>query len=299
MIAAARRRSTAPSAGMTLVELLVVVAVVMIVFAALIPNLRPAIESARLRETARQVNAYFASAQALAVQHGRNGVGVVIVRQPGNPGGSLDLFTVESPPPYAGDTQNALASIAGNSANLSGASYLSALVTPGDFIRFNYRGPYHQITGVSGTQVTFTAVDGYLPPTSSSLPYQIFRKPVRSPVAALQLPRGACIDVGNSGLGPTGTFGAGDPNPITVMFSPSGEVNMLYSGTTPVTPTGSIYLLVGKFEKLGPENLLDQENSWVTIRQRTGQVTTEANAGGANVAAARQFALEGKGMGGR
>ena len=114
--------------GMTLIELLVVVAIVIIVFAAIIPNVRPAIEQARLRETARQVNAYFASAQALAIQQQR-GVGVVIPRQASpNQAGALEIFTVETPPPYAGDSQSSYASVSGATANLSGASYLDSLV---------------------------------------------------------------------------------------------------------------------------------------------------------------------------
>lgn len=292
------RRASPSRVGMTLIELLVVVAIVIIVFAAIIPNVRPAIEQARLRETARQVNAYFASAQALAIQQQR-GVGVVIPRQATNPGGALEIFAVETPPPYAGDSQSSYASVSGATANLSGASYLDSLVGAGDFIRFNYRGPFHQITNVSGASVSFSAVDGYLPPTSGSVPFQIYRKPVRSAVAALQFPRGTCIDVSQSGIGPTGTFNATSTNPITVMFGPSGQVSLYYDGTTPVTPTGSLYLLVGKYDKLGTENLADTENRWISVRMRSGQVVTAENGAGGTIVAARQFALEGKGMGGQ
>lgn len=304
----------APRGGMTLIELLVVVAIVVIVFAALIPNLRPAMESARLRETARQVNAYIASAQALAALHGRSGVGVVIARQntPNN-NGCLEVFTVESPPPYAGDSQNSYAAINGSVATLNGASYLESLgIGNGDFIRFGYRGPYYQISNAASGQVTFSSPDGYMPPNTTSIPFQIFRKPVRSATAALQLPRGACIDVSNSGIGQSHTFpqaptGMTDPTqtmPITIMFSPTGGIGQLYIGQTPVTPTSSVHLLIGKYDKLGSENLADQENRWISIHYRTGRVTTEANAANPDgspattVDQARRFALQGKGMGG-
>ena len=94
---------------MTLAELLVVVAIVVILIAVMLPRLRPVMESSKLRESARQVNAYFSMAQSLAGERGRP-VGVQIERQLGSKGAFL-LSLVEVPMPYSGDTINARAEI--------------------------------------------------------------------------------------------------------------------------------------------------------------------------------------------
>src|SRR5688572_20411289 len=86
--------------GMTLVELLVVITIIVIVFAALVPRIRPAIEDLKLREGSRQVNAYIASAQAVAGQQKRP-YGVRL--RPIAGVGVLELVSLETPPPYAGD----------------------------------------------------------------------------------------------------------------------------------------------------------------------------------------------------
>ena len=58
--------------GVTLTELLVVMGILMILFAAATPKLRPAIEARRTREAARAINAYFGSARATAMSSGRD-----------------------------------------------------------------------------------------------------------------------------------------------------------------------------------------------------------------------------------
>lgn len=57
--------------GMTLVELLMVVGIMVILMAVAIPMVRPAFRDRQLREAARQVNVFFAGAKARAAETGR------------------------------------------------------------------------------------------------------------------------------------------------------------------------------------------------------------------------------------
>lgn len=111
--------------GVTLVELLVVIALLMMITAVTVPAVAPAIRQRKQREAARLVSSYIASARSRAMETGRP-VAVVIERF--NPGlssstlataqqaaanqaaltanlqpFSLYLSTAESPLPYSGD----------------------------------------------------------------------------------------------------------------------------------------------------------------------------------------------------
>lgn len=142
-------------AALTLIELLAVVMIVVVVFAAVVPQLRPALEQGRLREASRQVSAYFTLAKSLAAQRGRP-VGVALQRTVPGSDAALDLFMLETPPPYTGDlsgatvvvgpdpTNNRYKMLFRKAASLT-ATTTTALVQPGEsfFIRFNYMGPLY------------------------------------------------------------------------------------------------------------------------------------------------------------
>ena len=57
---------------MTLVELLVVVAIIMLLAAATIPRLRPEMDRSRVREAARSIQLYLSSARNQAIATGRS-----------------------------------------------------------------------------------------------------------------------------------------------------------------------------------------------------------------------------------
>ncbi len=97
--------------GMTLVELLVVLAIIMMVAAATIPRLKPEMDRARVREAARSIQLYLSSARDQAMATGRS-VGVQIERLPAENGCSMSLTQLETPPLYAGDFTNSVAQAA-------------------------------------------------------------------------------------------------------------------------------------------------------------------------------------------
>jgi prepilin-type N-terminal cleavage/methylation domain-containing protein len=152
----------------TLVELLVVIAIISAVTLATVPMILPALDSRRIRESARIVSTQFASAQSEAIAKGRS-VGVWIERLSADPTASMDLFLCETPQPYSGDTSSSMVQVAvtaGTPVNnvvttpggppqtvtpytgkfaFAGDSGWVGLMRPGDMIRFSFRGPWYRI----------------------------------------------------------------------------------------------------------------------------------------------------------
>lgn len=97
--------------GITLLELLVVMLILLMVTAAAIPIIAPAMQNRQMREATRLVTSFMGAAKARAVQTGRP-VGVVIERENGQ-AFAFRMAQVEVPPPYSGDVINSRATIAG------------------------------------------------------------------------------------------------------------------------------------------------------------------------------------------
>lgn len=95
--------------GLTLVELLVVIVILMMITAIAIPVLSPNVEQKRIREAARLVSGFLTGAKTRAQATGRP-VGVLFERLPGNLNASMTLSYVEVPPPYSGDLLGSVAS---------------------------------------------------------------------------------------------------------------------------------------------------------------------------------------------
>ena len=75
--------------------------ILLMVTAAAIPIIAPAMQNRQMRESTRLVTSFIGAAKARAVQTGRP-VGVVIERFNGQPF-ALQMSQVEVPPPYSGD----------------------------------------------------------------------------------------------------------------------------------------------------------------------------------------------------
>lgn len=251
--------------GITLVELLVVVSILMMLMVVAVPVIRPGLESRRMREAARQVSVYLASAQAQAARLGRP-VGVELVRDADVPQMCRVLQQVEVPPPYAGDTLDTRVELQRGSfdpvdgrtyvaAQLASGSVSPGLFRNGDWLQINYQGPYYQIVAgpdadndgfLDGFPLTLKidlrgGVDIPWPSGGWSLPmpFQIIRSPEKGPAAPLRLPEKTCVDLAFSGTDTLG-FQAGlknasgawvpDPTSVFIVFSPAGGVESIWRG---------------------------------------------------------------------
>jgi prepilin-type N-terminal cleavage/methylation domain-containing protein len=315
--------------GMTLVELLVVVSIVVILFATAIPIMRPALKDRKLREGSRQINTFIINAKARAAESGRPH-GIWIVRNNDNPDlrdSSYQIFIAETPIPFAGDTLNANCTLGDtdNDGFVDAVEFTDTydVVKTGDLIQIDYKGPKYILTitqpgATKRVSLMVPPLAGYSLPrmrASGLAPFQVFRQPIRSSIPPLELPNGIVIDLGWSGVGFEGQEMANavaGMNDIVIMFAPTGGVDRVYGFSTPIP--GTIHLLVGRVEQVtqlaesgATTNILDGTASWVSIGHLTGTVTTSENYADGNIAAsnaagirtARTIAQQKQTMGGR
>ena len=282
---AARRR------GVTLIELMIVITIMLMVTAAAIPIMMPAVQNRQMRESTRILSSYISSARSRAIENGRP-VGVMFERFNGQPF-SMVVSSVEVPPPYGGDTTNSKVQVS-NFDSLGFIGPIDALGTPGtpdtqwngllrwgDQITLNYKSQRYFLVsqtsvqpqldpkfGMAITAAPWFLVDylgrapGTLPlpalPASfatTGAPFQIFRQPIRSSAPPIQLPEGVVVDLFSSGVGIGAAFGV--PGPLTYnpyfTFTPGGAVD--YVGIPgPTRPTGPLYFLVGRRELMPDAN---------------------------------------------
>ncbi len=244
--------------GVTLLELLIVMTIMLMVTAAAIPMMRPALQNRQLREASRLVGTYIQGARARAIELGRP-VGIALERDSGKPY-CTTLSYVEVPPPYAGDTVNSRALVSGGTGgpwtitqlgqNVGQPSYAPDVtwfnvVRWGDQIRFDYKGPLFTLASQSslpdpnvGRAIPPVAVSAANPwyaysasgalltlPNVTNGPgvgYQILRQPTaRTSAESLQLPEGIVVDLAASGMGLSLLpFNTGTVNAPNVLVSP-------------------------------------------------------------------------------
>jgi prepilin-type N-terminal cleavage/methylation domain-containing protein len=94
--------------GMTLIELLVTIAIMVTVLGAVIPLMSPNNNSRKIREASRQLNSFIQQAKAQAARDGR--AAGVLLREfstpPVNSGIALEVMTIAEPQPFAGFSDN-------------------------------------------------------------------------------------------------------------------------------------------------------------------------------------------------
>jgi prepilin-type N-terminal cleavage/methylation domain-containing protein len=260
-----RAAKTNRRAGMSLVELLVVVAILGLLAVTVLPNLANTAESRRTREAARVVSSFVSSAKSRAIGR-REWSGFALVPTGDGSNRALEVFYAETPPVYTGDTVDATLTITGSTAttrtasdSVSIASYLELGGQADDLIRFSGRGPWYQIdhNPVPGPPITPTSVRfeprGFAsganedmgqevrntpwPPSGAPLTFEIERQPVLTG-DPLQLGEGRCVDLQWSGFGPANinlyrrfsrrTTGANAPVArVTVLFDSIGRVRQI------------------------------------------------------------------------
>lgn len=246
--------------GFTLMELLVVVAVLVLLVIVTLPRVKYALDESKVRESSRQLNSYFAMAKSRASSTGRPcGVWFVsnVVGDPNaNPATfqSTELFLAEIPPAYTGDFVESRVYVTGSGGGVPTAgnapwilnfapggsnASLYNLVADGEVfrIRFDYKGPIY-VAIRNGLQFQINGATTLPPAANGTLgyAYEIIRTPVRIG-APLALPRGTCVDLTYSGFGNYGTnfhidyvpqtdiSGTPQQPAVLVLFSSDGHVH--------------------------------------------------------------------------
>lgn len=304
------RRVALRRQGLTLIELLVTVFIVLLITAIAIPLINPSLESRRLTESSRLVTGFIQGARTRAIQEQRP-VGVWLEPMTGNSSACNTLFYAHVPPPYAGDSVGTTVTVAsgGSTVNFNSATFDSTQVSVNDFIKFNYQGHLYKITAVNASSLTISTSGSTATnyPAAGDYAFQIYRRPIRLPGAPLTLPEGRVLDMSIATTSITAGLPAGSAGPYVILFSPGGSVSGLFYGGSSgssISVTGPVHLLIGKTEQVAPTatsmtNWEDLENLWVAIHPQTGLVTRAEVASGTTIAQSQQIVQTGLNMGGR
>lgn len=307
--------------GVTLIEMLVVVAIMMFMLTIAAPMFRTDQDGSVARDTARALNAYIQEARAKAIATGRP-CGVAFIPFENYPSACVVAQQVDTPPLYTGETYKSTVTVSGNwkSPSLKFTDASADWTKAGNMIRFGGRGVWYQMTGA--TACTLQAGDANRPDQNFrpwtngnwTTTYEIQSAPVSQAKNYLQsigmaeplkVIRGSAIDLYYSGVGSSGQFSNNTNYPIVVMFAPTGEIGLCYrisagrGGSTNAVPTEKIYILCGQWDRAltaftpedGCRNHQTLDSYWIVIDPATGNSTIEQNIQykAANVSAARVF----------
>ena len=282
--------------GMTLLELLVAIAILVIIAAILVPQLRFASADRNIREASRLVASTFAQASQRAINDGE--AGVLIVRNPNITEDDVayaatSMFLMRRIPRYIGENIGDEAMISSpTSVSIPLPSEQTALGTirVGDQISFGNQSQLRfTITDLneagSNLELTLAPSPFGAPPNDPSK-FVIYRQPRRLASSRVDLPTGYLVDLRLSGeLNASNTsFFALDnsatPESVTYLFNGRGNIDRFFytdGGGARLNqfPTQPAYLMVREFnpEENGEtiQNVLNSDLSmWVTVELTTG-----------------------------
>ncbi len=319
--------------GVTLIELLVVISIIMILTVVVLPTMKPAAESRRIREAARVVNVFLGTARNQSIATGKP-CGVMFQRENADNRFCSVLYQVEVPPLYGGDYETSRITLSNTGGNNWSVAFIRwhptekewqddassmarwpMLVSDGDIIRFNYQGYRYKISfpdPADKLKIRLTSTIGSEVVLSQSvlskgLSFQVFRAPVKTAAEPLQLPTGVAIDLSVSG----GASDVMSDDDHRIVFSSDGSVHGC------IEP---LFLLLGQRERPAAPtttppaedelpNWIVPTNLWLSISPQTGLIATSENYhidpgsiadwGTPDLATARTYARESQSMGGR
>ena len=225
-ISSNRKLNRKSFAGLTMIELMIVIAILVAVTAIAIPVVRIVNRDRKIREGAREVNGMLARARDDALITGRSGIEFVrnirYVDGNGVNFASTSMYLLKFPPPYSGDSVSSrvetIAHINATTFDVSVPAPASptVLINIDDEIQLDYRGPRYRIVAITPgatmvlrCQIPVDPISGApqhpLPPIISSanpqqrVAFKIFRRPVRKESTRVELPAGLFIDLRLSG----------------------------------------------------------------------------------------------------
>ncbi len=284
--------------GMTLVELLVVVAILGLLSVVVLPNLSNPGDARKTREAARALSGFIANVQSRAIGT-RGGSGLWIEPLPNVITDSaglqhvvvIDLFAAEIPEPYAGELLNSTVRVQVDS---NGSSSKLTFQPPGSFvppsaflslpnlaIRFANAPSLFRLTSVSGNWSATMDVSRNQTPYSTPWPvadvnglgYEVFLPATKNPAASLTLGNGIAIDLSWTQLGSLGPPSSTQPiQPSQVLYDSSGRPSSIVrSGGQSEPMVDPVCLLVAPLEMIQENTCFTKPGAyWVAIDPRGG-----------------------------
>lgn len=275
---------------MTLVELLVVVAILGLLAVTVLPNLAGADGQREVRSAAGAVSSQLSRGPALAIEQ-RRSAGLWLEPLASNPWACIDLYSAVVPPAYRGDSFDAVFQVVPSgstplvadltpspptgTASLQppGASVLGNFTQPGNLVQFGDSGPLFDIVFNGGWKASLRTAVGQTPANTiwpaappAAHPFAIHRLPMRlgQPIV---LAGGAAIDLFWSGMGNAlfsqdnrynAAGNATSPPKIALLCDSAGSFSELcFIASRPglqsarIPVTGPVYLLVGRLDRCG------------------------------------------------
>jgi len=286
---------------MTLVELLVVVAILGLLSVAVLPNLSKSGDARKAREAARSVSGFVSNMQSRAIGT-RGGGGLWIEPLPNAITDSLgvdhvvaiDFFAAQIPEPYAGEALNSAVIVApapsGTVANLTfqnGFVLPPTLTTSSNMmLRFTGSPSLFRLPPFSGTPATATMNLGrnqtpyntaWPVTTSTGVAYEVLLAAVRDPAVSLTLGDGMAVDLTWSHLGTLGPWGFAPTStpplqPSQMLYDSAGRPSdVVRSGGLSEPIIDTICLLVAPLEMIQEGTCFTKPGAyWVAIEPRGG-----------------------------
>ena len=285
--------------GVSLIELLVVVAIFAMIAVTVLPNIAATAESRRSREAARMLTSFIAKAQSRALGRREWSGFMLVATNTASSYAAADLFLADVPPVYRGDTVPALLTISGTASTSRFASWSggalesgsAAGVRAGDLIRFQERNPWFEVSGtlspVASGSFSFRIRGGTSsaagdagqqphntpwPPNNQSMTFEILRQPVAGG-APFSLPESRIIDLYWSGYGPpyvganTSTFqrfpqvtSGGAAVNVAALFDGTGRLRQIITTGTSAGLTSRLAVTGPVFLLLGRSDRVGQTN---------------------------------------
>ena len=303
--------------GMTLVELLVVVAILGLLSVVVLPNLSNPGDARKAREAARAVSGFIANVQSRAIgTRGGAGLWIEPLQNAITVGSvqhivAIDLFAAQIPDPYAGEAINSVVTVNPNGAlaNLTfqpnGSFVLpSSLVSSLNLaIRFANSPALFRLSNVNSTANPPSAVatmdaSRNQTPSSTAWPvadvngvgYEVFLPATKDSSTSLTLANGMAIDLTWTNLGASGP--PINQNPSQVLYDNSGRpVSVVRSSAQSEPLVDPVCLLVAPLEMIQDDTCFTKPGAyWVAIDPRGGAPrVAEVVLNAADVLASQKF----------
>lgn len=238
-----RRMKARSLQGVTLVELLIVMSIIVLLATLTLPSFRSMLQDQKVTQATRMVQTMIESAKSRAIANGRP-VSVIFERITTDPTATPSFNLIpdntstrislgEVFPPYEGDWAGAtgdLADMVGSDgvpdtlnielakvASLydATASTFTGMVDEGDLLQLGDHSQLFTITGLGKTgnvvhisfanpPVGFPVTDALWFGNTADLRFRMIRRPTKSLSGSTELPRGMCVDLSHSGYGTSG-----------------------------------------------------------------------------------------------